>query len=94
MAEYDLTPVISSYLDRHLALPLLEFLDVRKVNSHLYFSTNILKKDLHSKKELLEAKLKLLEKTNLVDFAVEQYAKLHNTQEIPSGWWFKINSVV
>ncbi len=28
MAEYDLTPTIAGYLDRHLVFPLLEFLDV------------------------------------------------------------------
>lgn len=30
-AGYDLTPVISQYLDRHLVFPLLEFLDLKKV---------------------------------------------------------------
>lgn len=29
MAQYDLTRTISKYLDRHLVLPLLEFLEAR-----------------------------------------------------------------
>lgn len=33
MAEYDLTPVLSQYLDRHLIFPLLEFLLVQEVRS-------------------------------------------------------------
>jgi hypothetical protein len=32
MAEYDLTPVLSQYLDRHLIFPLLEFLLVQEVS--------------------------------------------------------------
>lgn len=30
MAEYDLTPRISAHLDRHMVLPLLEFLQEKK----------------------------------------------------------------
>jgi len=32
MAEYDLTHVVSKYLDRHLVIPLLEFLQEKKVS--------------------------------------------------------------
>lgn len=31
MAQYDLTSVIGSYLDRHLVFPMLEFLSEKKV---------------------------------------------------------------
>jgi len=70
MAEYDLTYTVASYLDRHLVFPLLEFLD--------------LKKDLYSEDDLLKAKLDLLEKTNMVDFAMDIYKKLHKTEEVPA----------
>jgi len=58
---------LAGYLDRHLVLPLLEFLD--------------LKKDIYSEDDLLKAKLELLEKTNMVDFAVDIYKKLHRTDD-------------
>jgi len=71
MAEYDLTQTIAPYLDRHLVFPLLEFLD--------------LKKDLYPEEDLLKAKLDLLaEKTNMVDFAMDIYKKLHKTDEVPA----------
>jgi len=70
MATYDLTPVIGQYLDRHLVFPLLEFLDI--------------KKDIYSEDDLLKAKLDLLDKTNMVDFAMDIFKKLHKTDEVPA----------
>jgi translation initiation factor 3 subunit E len=70
MAQYDLTQIVAVYLDRHLVFPLLEFLDD--------------KKDIYSEEDLLKAKLDLLaEKTNMVDFAMDIYKKLHKTEEVP-----------
>lgn len=69
MADYDLTRTIAQYLDRHLVFPLLEFLDM--------------KKEPYSEDDLLKAKLDLLDKTNMVDFAMDIYKKLHKTDEVP-----------
>lgn len=60
--KYDLTPVIGQYLDRHLVFPLYQFLDHQQ---------------LYDTKDLLDAKLKLLEKTNMVDSFIDLY-KLKN----------------
>lgn len=35
MAKFDLTSRIGQYLDRHLAFPLLEFLDTKRVSHFL-----------------------------------------------------------
>ena len=43
---------------------------------------------------MLEAKLKLLENTNLVDFAIEVYRKLHDTEEAPASFLAKREAVV
>eukprot|EP01116_Phalansterium_solitarium_P003557 TRINITY_DN14378_c0_g1_i1.p1 TRINITY_DN14378_c0_g1~~TRINITY_DN14378_c0_g1_i1.p1 ORF type:complete len:479 (-),score=131.36 TRINITY_DN14378_c0_g1_i1:279-1634(-) len=67
--NYDLTQTISPYLDRHLVFPLLEFLDG---------------KNTYSEVDLLKAKLDLLDKTNMVDFAMDIYNKLHNTDTPPA----------
>lgn len=80
MVEYDLTQVMSKYLDRHLVFPLLEFLG--------------LKKDLYPEEDLLKAKLALLEKTNMVDFAMDMYKKLYKTDEIPQEMNVKRQAVV
>lgn len=67
MNQYDLIPTISSFLDLHLILPLLQFLDNKKI---------------YEEEEVLKAKLNLLEKTNMVDFAGDIYKKLTKTSEI------------
>jgi translation initiation factor 3 subunit E len=56
LAQFDLTFRVAPYLDRHLVLPLLEH--VQKIK-------------IYDEKQVLEAKLDLLMKTNLVDFAKE-----------------------
>ncbi len=68
MAQYDLTHELCKNLDRHLAFPLLEFLS----NKELYDETDIQK-----------AKIDLLQKTNMVDYAAEIYTDLHQTEDIP-----------
>lgn len=67
--NYDLTPVISQYLDRHLVVPLLVFLDHTKT---------------YPEEDLLRGKLDILAKTNMVDFAIEMFTELHKTKEVPS----------
>lgn len=70
MAQYDLTLELSKCLDRHLVFPLLEFLSNRNI---------------YIEKDLERAKLELLQKTNMVDYAVEIYCELHATQEAPAA---------
>lgn len=50
------------YLDRHLVFPLLEFLQVQGV---------------YPEAEILQAKIDMLQKTNMVDFALDIHASLH-----------------
>jgi translation initiation factor 3 subunit E len=73
MLEYDLTAKIAQYLDRHMIFPLLEFLSSRKI---------------YDEKSISVMKLDLLNKTNMVDFAVDCYRNLYSEEEIPEG---KIN---
>lgn len=68
MAEHDLTQELCKNLDRHLAFPLLEFLS----NKQLYSETDIQK-----------AKIDLLQKTNMVDYAAEIYTALYKSDDIP-----------
>ena len=51
-AKYDLTSELGKYLDRHLVFPLLEFIQMQKV---------------YPEAEILEAKIQLLQKTNMID---------------------------
>eukprot|EP00201_Polytomella_parva_P000951 CAMPEP_0175087290 /NCGR_PEP_ID=MMETSP0052_2-20121109/29747_1 /TAXON_ID=51329 ORGANISM="Polytomella parva, Strain SAG 63-3" /NCGR_SAMPLE_ID=MMETSP0052_2 /ASSEMBLY_ACC=CAM_ASM_000194 /LENGTH=434 /DNA_ID=CAMNT_0016359617 /DNA_START=9 /DNA_END=1313 /DNA_ORIENTATION=+ len=68
MAQYDLVSKLTPYFDRHLAFPLLEFLQ---------------EKNLYGEESLNEAKLVLLEKTNMVDYASDIYMHLHKASEAP-----------
>ncbi|KAL6067240.1 Eukaryotic translation initiation factor 3 subunit E [Balamuthia mandrillaris] len=65
MAQYDLTQTIGAHLDRHLVFPLLEFLKAKQV---------------YSEQDLFAGQLQLLSNTNMVDFAMDIYQKLHQTE--------------
>lgn len=69
MAQFELTPVLSKYLDRHLVFPLLEFLQ---------------EKQIYNEDDIMKAKLELLKHTNMVDFAMDIYRGLYNTEEVPA----------
>lgn len=68
MAEWDLTPKISQYLDRHLVFPLLEFLSVNRV---------------YEERELLLAKLDIVRNTKMIDYAIDIHKGLYGDAEIP-----------
>ena len=68
MSQHDLTHELCKSLDRHLAFPLLEFLSHRQ---------------LYDDADIQRAKIDLLQKTNMVDYAAEIYQALYNTEEIP-----------
>ncbi|XP_075224581.1 eukaryotic translation initiation factor 3 subunit e [Lycorma delicatula] len=69
MANFDLTSKMVPYLDRHLVLTLLEYLTANKI---------------YDKNELLHIKLEVLDKTNLIDYAIDIYKALHNKDSEPS----------
>ncbi|XP_042479411.1 eukaryotic translation initiation factor 3 subunit E-like [Macadamia integrifolia] len=68
MAQYDLTPRIAPLLDRHLVFPLLEFLQENK---------------LYPDDQILKGKIELLNKTNMVDYAMDIHKSLYHTEEVP-----------
>ncbi|KAL6639557.1 hypothetical protein ACP70R_023287 [Stipagrostis hirtigluma subsp. patula] len=70
MAEHDLTAIIAPQLDRHLVFPVLEFLQER---------------GLYSEQEILEAKLRLLGGTNMVDYAMDIHSSLRGADAVPTG---------
>jgi translation initiation factor 3 subunit E len=61
---------VGHYLDRHLVFPLLEFLQVQGV---------------YPEPEILQAKIDLLQKTNMVDFALDIHATLHGPDTPNAG---------
>lgn len=64
MAEYDLTAKLAKSMDRHLVFPLLEWLSA---------------KELYPEDQIQQGKLDLLNKTNMLDYAMEIYTQLNNT---------------
>ena len=76
MAEYDLTYKIGAYLDRHLVFPILEFLSERGV-SRSFIKVPVYKciliiflvtthTQLYNEKDILQARMDLLNQTNMV----------------------------
>ncbi|CAI5469533.1 unnamed protein product [Closterium sp. Yama58-4] len=68
MASTDLTSKIAPFLDRHLVFPLLEFLQDRQI---------------YPEEEILTAKIELLARTNMVDYAMDIHKSLHHSEEVP-----------
>ena len=68
---HDLTQTLGSFMDRHLLVPLLNFLAT---------------KGLYDKRELDEAKMQLIFGTNMVDEAMDIYKELHKTQKVPEEY--------
>nr|AEE61882.1 unknown [Dendroctonus ponderosae] len=68
MAKFDLTSKIGQYLDRHLVFPLLEFLSA---------------KENYDETEVLKAKLDILSKTNMIDYAIDIRKQLYPRDEVP-----------
>ena len=69
MAAYDITPRLIPFLDRHMVLPLLDFLQDKK---------------LYSATSLLQAKVEFAARTKMVDLYKAEYAALHDGKE-PTG---------
>uniref|UniRef100_A0A6M2DKS3 Eukaryotic translation initiation factor 3 subunit E n=1 Tax=Xenopsylla cheopis TaxID=163159 RepID=A0A6M2DKS3_XENCH len=68
MSQFDLTSRNGQYLDRHLVFPLLEFLSA---------------KEIYDETELLQAKLDILSKTNMIDYAIDIRKQLYPNEEVP-----------
>jgi hypothetical protein len=64
---HDLTLRNAAFLDKHLVFPLLEFLSQRGV---------------YDGADIEAAKLELIGRTNMVDYAVDIYQQLHQTNEV------------
>jgi hypothetical protein len=68
-AQHELSRTLAKYLDRHLVFPLLEFLQ---------------EKGIYAEDDILKAKIALLQKTNMVDFAMDIHKDLYSTEEVPA----------
>lgn len=79
MVEYELTSTLAKYLDRHLVFPLLEFLQ---------------EKGIYNEDDILKSKIALLERTNMVDFAMDIYKALYDTEEVPAEMKARRSEVV
>lgn len=69
MSEFDLTKKISGFLDKHLTLPLLEYISV---------------KNIYDEKSILKTKWEVLLETSMVDYAADTYRIIYYT-EPPKG---------
>ena len=74
LEQWDLTPKNSSYLDRHMMFPLLEYLDGLIESDKISYSS----------KDVAAARLSLLRPTHMVDYAIDIYKSVHgDSAEIP-----------
>lgn len=74
-ANYDLTSLISPYLDLHMMFPLLEYIDSLISTGSVSYSSS----------DVAQARLKLLKPTHMVDYAMDIYREVHGENaEIPN----------
>lgn len=74
MAGYDLTTKLAPHLDRHLILPLFEFLSGLQ---------------LYDAKDIQRAKLQILQTTKMVDFLIDEYKDLYGGIDAPTEFMAK-----
>lgn len=79
VAQYDLTSRIGKFLDRHLLLTVLQFVEAQKI---------------YSAESILKAQLELLSHTNMVDYSITVFASLHKGQEAPAEMKTKRDEVL
>jgi translation initiation factor 3 subunit E len=70
MADYDLSKTIIPYLDRHLTLALLDYL----AETSLFLV-----------EEVQAVQYEVAKETNMVDYVVGLFEKLHPGEEVPAG---------
>jgi len=66
-ATYDLTTLVSPYLDLHMMFPLLEYIDSLISTGSISYSSL----------EVAQARLELLKPTHMVDYAMDIYREVH-----------------
>ncbi|CAN8063648.1 unnamed protein product [Agarophyton chilense] len=66
--EFDLTSTISEFLDRHLVIPLLDFIEQHPNMAGCF-----------NPQDIMRAKLDLLSNTGMVDYAIEVHEDLYGT---------------
>ena len=75
-ATYDLTSLISPYLDLHMMFPLLEYIDSLIATGTISYSAS----------DVAQARLELLKPTHMVDYAMDIYREIHGENaEIPKS---------
>jgi translation initiation factor 3 subunit E len=68
MANHELSPLFSKFMDRHLIFPILEFHQ---------------EKGIYDANDIMQAKLALLKDTNMVDFAMDIHKALTGSEDVP-----------
>jgi len=69
-AQYDLTHTLGPFMDRHMLIPLLDFLR---------------SKEMYPAESLDQGKLQILFRTNMVDLAMDIHKALHGTDDVPKN---------
>jgi translation initiation factor 3 subunit E len=78
-SRHDLTTTLSQFLDPHQVLQLLEFLEERK---------------MYKAQDIRKAKLDLVSKTKMLDFAMGQFKELYPDKEVPAGMHTRKEAVI
>ena len=73
------------FLDIHMVLPIFDWLEDSKISSFFFFSIEHLNTQMYRENEIAKARLALLNNTNMVEYAMDEFKKIHKTEDVPEG---------
>ena len=73
------------FLDIHMVLPIFVWLEDSKISSFRSNSIEHLNTQMYRENEIAKARLALLNNTNMVEYAMDEFKKIHKTEDVPEG---------
>lgn len=68
-SSFDISNKMIPFFDIHMILPIFDWLEESK---------------MYKEKEIAKARLTLLNNTNMVEYAMDEYKRVHNTEDVPN----------
>ena len=79
---------MASFLDVHLLLPIFSWLEESNISFLFSMESAFLYEYMYRSNEIAKAQLALIQTTNLVEYCMDVYKALINTEEAPEGYMF------
>ncbi|KAK8794013.1 hypothetical protein WA171_003140, partial [Blastocystis sp. BT1] len=82
-SSFDISNKMIPFLDIHMVLPIFDWLEDSKISSFRSNSIEHLNTQMYRENEIAKARLALLNNTNMVEYAMDEFKKIHKTEDVP-----------